>query len=256
MKRGWWIFPFALFAGFAVFPISSRGGVVLVDKDESMIYISGGKFKEVSAEDPQTIVFDVDGQVLMVIDSEQKAYARGSVEEFCGAVSAAMGVAMEGMTDEEKEMMKQFMSAAGNREPGVPPDVIVVSNGGGGKIAGLDTAKYTVKVDGEVFEEVWLTDDKRIMNEFKSFSGLASMTSKMAACTLNELGVGTSDSPYASPPYTTLLEKGYPVKVVSYEDGAPADEDEVVEVKQQHIPDTYFAPPGEYRKISFIEMMQ
>jgi hypothetical protein len=255
MKRAWGIVLPALVLLIFLFAVSSPAGVILVDRDGSKTLISKGKLKNVTEGESQTIIFDADSEVMTVIDGEKRAYARGTVEEFCGEVSSIMGDAMKGMSEEEKAMMLQFMNKGKQKKTGAPLQVEVAREGSGGKLAGLSTVKYSVKVDGKPFEEVWLTEDGTIMREFKSLSKLADMTSKMAGCTLGEVGMDFSGTPYASPQYRDLFKKGYPVKIVSLDEGSLADGDEVVEVRKESIPGSEFEPPGDYRELSFKELM-
>ncbi|NIO16559.1 MAG: DUF4412 domain-containing protein [Deltaproteobacteria bacterium] len=235
---------------------TSGAGVMLVDRSGSRTLISGGKFKEVSEEDAQTMIFDVNSGVLTIVDRERQAYSSGTVDEFCSEASGAIGAAMEGMSEEERAMVRQFMEMAKQKKPQAPPDVRVTGTGSGGEIAGLPTTKYRVEVNGALFEEIWLTDDEAILKEFRSLSKLADMTSKMAGCTLGEAGLDVSSSPYATPQFRELFTKGYPLKMRSYGEGSVSDQEEVVEVRKEAIPDSEFDPPGGYRKISFGEMLQ
>lgn len=255
MKRVWGIFLAVLLLPMFALAVTSEAGLIMVDKDGSRTLISKGKLKNVSEEESQTMVFDADHEVLTVIDAEKQAFARGTVDEFCSEVSSIIGDAMKGMSEEEKAMMQQFMSMSKQKKKGPPPRVVVTKVGSGGKVAGLSTTKYAVKVDGDPFEEVWLTRDSMIMREFESLKKLADMTSKMAGCTVGEMGMDLSSSPYTSQQYRELFENGYPVKIVSQSEGSLADRDEVVEVKKESIPAAEFEPPRGYRKISFKELM-
>jgi hypothetical protein len=234
---------------------TSPAGVILVDGDGSRVYISGGKFKEVSEEDTQTYIIDVNDETLTVVDDEEKAYAKGTVDEFCSEVASAMDAALEGMSEEEKAMMKQMMNMAGQGKEKEPPKVTVSKSGNGEKVAGLSTTKYTVTVDGKLYEEVWITDDAAVMKEFKQMSKLSDMSFRMGGCMGGAIGVSLAGTPETSPQYRDMLKIGFPVRVVSYEEGVADEGEKVVEVKKESIPDLEFMPPKGYRKIPFKELI-
>lgn len=235
---------------------NSQAGVVLVDSQGSETFISEGKLKEVASEEEQVMIFDVNRSLVTMVDDAQKAYAQGTVDQFCSELSGVFGAAMEGMSDEEKAMMQQFMAGGGRQQPTAPPRVEVTKEGGGGTVAGLNTIKYRVTVNGAPYEDIWLTDDSTIMKEFDSTEKLAGMITKMTGCVEQGMGMGPSSTPEGTPQYQELFRKGFPVKIISYEGGSPTEDTNIIRVEKRSLPDEEFLPPKGYRKLSLSELMQ
>ncbi len=234
---------------------TSWAGVILTYKDGSRTYIDNGRIKHTDQE-AQTDIFDTRKGLVTLIEAEDKAYAQGTVEDFCEAGKSAMQEAMSGMSPEEKAMMEQMMKPK-EAEPAVKPLRVSVSRqGSGGKIAGFNTEKYQVTVDGEPYEELWLSDDPALVKELGNMKKLSEMASGMASC----MGAGMGSTPIAAPEdtaeYQSLYQKGFPIKIVPQ--GAEGEEsgEEVVKVEKGPVPDAEFQPPADYRKVPFTEFMK
>ena len=154
---------------------------------------------------------------------------------------------MKGVPAEQRKMMEQMR---GKGSQGSQPEVIVEKMGDGGTIAGFKTLKYKVLVDGELFEEVWLTNDSALMKEFKP---LIQLLQKFSSCTGD---IGIEAAPEKSPEYQKIMEMGFELKSVQYEYGTPDPETDVVELEKTDIPDKEFEIPPEYKQRSFSEVME
>jgi len=234
---------------------NSQAGVVLIDSGGSQTFISNGKFKEISTEDDQPMILDLKNGLVTMLDNRQETYVKGTVDQFCSELLAMIGAAMQGMSAEGKAMMQQSMNMPGQQKTMSPPKVRVTRVGSGGKIAGLSTTEYLVTVNGEKYEQVWITDDKSIMKEVGSLNKLADMMTKMTSCLGQGMGLGASSLPESTSQYQELFKKGFPVKIISYEGGMAVVDSNVTKVEKRSISDQEFLPPRGFKKVSFSEMM-
>ena len=228
-------------------------GVVVTHADGSRAYLADGCFKQVDGEN-QTMIFDANRDVMILVDTTRKIYAEGTVDAFCESGSNLMEQAMAGLSPEEQEMMKQMMGdLPGQDKTPKRPDVRVERGGDGDSVAGYATVRYRVTADGKPYEELWLSAAPPLMEEFGRLGSMVEQTGRLAECFGG--GLAAEDLVEAGPEYIALLKKGYPLKTIKFEDGRPEVQDEVVKVEETGIPASEFRPPPGYRKVSFRELM-
>jgi hypothetical protein len=234
-------------------PAFATAGVVLTDISGDKTYISDGRLKYESKEG-QTQIFLTQKEEIILIDNERQVYARGTVDDFCRLGKDLMESAMAGMSPQEREMMKQFM-AGSQSAPKAEPAVSVSRQGSGGKIAGLDTEKYRVNVDGEPYAELWLSKDRALMQELGGLQKLLALAAEMGACMEAGTGMSISVDPENTPEYQALYREGYPLKVVSLQGTAPEVDEEVAQVEEKSLSDEEFQAPAGYRSLSFSDFI-
>lgn len=218
---------------------------VMLEQNGDKTLISNGRLKGTS--EGVSWIFNGPKKEMIFIHDGQNFYWRGTVDDYCSSSAAMLEQMMKGMPEEQRKMMEQMM-AKGNQSAG--HKVAVVKNGNGETIAGLKTMKYKVLVDGELFEEVWLTTDASLMRAYKP---LLPMLQKFNSC------LGSMDmefTPEKSAEYQKLWETGFQLKSVRYESGSPETETDVVKMEKADIPDQEFEVPAGYQQRSFAEMMQ
>ncbi len=225
--------------------IPAVAGVVMVDQNGDETLISTGRLKNTS----EGMAWIVDGprNQMIFINAAQKVYASGTPEEYCTSISAMFDRMMKGVPEEQRKMMEQMMNKG---KDGAHQDVAVVRSGDGGSIAGYKTVKYRVLVDGEVYKEIWLASDAALMQEYKP---LIPALKKFDACTA---GMKMGPSPESTPEYQKLWEAGFELKSVSYDQGSPEPETDVVQLEKKAIPESEFRAPEGYRQVSFAELLQ
>ncbi|UCH22532.1 MAG: DUF4412 domain-containing protein [Deltaproteobacteria bacterium] len=243
MSRKWLILIGVVVVFGLVLPVDA--GWVMSERNGDSTLISRGRMKNVSKE--FSWIMDGPGNEMIFYNSARKIYARGTVEDYCTSISSMMKEAMEGIPDEQRQMMVQMMAKS---KPGSPHTVSVVKAGAGEVVAGFKTEKYKVTVEDELYEELWLNSDSALMKDFKS---LMPMLQKFSSCTA---GLGMMEtSPENSPEYLRLMQSGIVLKSVRYEGGNPEKETDIMKLEKRSIPDQEFKAPAGYRKLSFAEMM-
>jgi hypothetical protein len=224
---------------------AAHAGWVITDADGQETLVSNGMMRNGWDETSGMIVNGKDNKLIMY-DGKQKAYAEGTMEELCEVTSSFMEMMMKDVPAEQREMMKKMMGHGDGT-----PTVEVKSKGGGEKIAGFATERYEVLVDGTLYEEVWLTDDKKLMKDFEPLrDALGSFVKCMSG--LQAMG-GTP--PEATDEYLGLMKKGLALRTKSHRQGPESTSHDTTAVVEKKISDDAFKAPDGYRKVAFQELM-
>ena len=243
MLKKW--FSMMVVAAFFWMVLPANAGWVILEQNGDKTLISNGRLKGTS--EGFSSIFNGPKNEMIFIHDGQNIYWRGTVDEYCSGTAAMFEQVMEGMPEEQRQMMKQMMAKGSQTSE---HKVAVVKDGEGETIAGLKTMKYNVLVDNELFEEVWLTSDASLMKEFKP---LIPMLQKFNSC------LGSMEMEFTlekSPEYQKLWETGFQLRSVRHEFGNAETETDVVKLEKADIPDQEFKAPAGYQKRSFAEMMQ
>lgn len=212
--------------------IPGRAGFVQRERDGTITVVENGKFKVAPEEkDEPWIVFNIAKDTLTMVDSASKRFATGSSKEYCRMMEQLMQAMFSFMADTEKTS--------------TAPRVKVVKEGAGGDIAGFRTTRYKIFENGQLSEEIWLTNDPTLLNELGSMKNLGFME-----CGTEQAGLASS------PEYMKLMEKGWPLKSVSYLDDEKDVDTDVVRIEQKNVPDSEFQPPAGYKEVSFQELFE
>jgi len=231
-------------------------GLKAVDKEGGITLISDGKFKHVSPEDGMSTISDSQKGTITIINEREKTYASGKPQDFCkgmkemmDSVREMMDAAMADIPPEQRAMMEEMMKQSTPTSPAKKPSVSIKKAGKGGKVAGWDTDKYEVFVDGKLYEELWLVTHSTILKE------LAKMDFKIfqefSSCAASQDGGGYD--PENSPEYIKLMQEGLEVKTVSR---GPVEQDssDTVSLEKKDIPDSEFRVSADFRKVSIMEI--
>jgi hypothetical protein len=232
----------ALLLGLAV---TVEAGWIMQEKEGDQTLISKGRLK--SSTDGIAWVLDGPGNALYFFNGNNKTYATGTVEDYCGATTAMVELTMKNLPAEQRKTLEQLMKK--DKEE-ARHTVSVTADGDGGMVAGLKTAKYKVQVDGELYEEIWLATDSDLLNEFKP---LKPLLRKFSTCAST---FGTEFTPENAPEYLQLMERGVEVKSIAYTDGSPEPVTDVVKLEKKDLPEAEFSVPRDYRQITFGEMLK
>lgn len=222
---------------------AAHAGYVQTEKDGGVTFISGGKVKSVSAEDEEWTVIDLSKATLMVVNERERTVMTGTIDEFCQAMQGMFGAMAEFMGGASR-----FGMPMGQQQPGAVPAVKVVDAGAGGIIAGLRTRKYEIYQGDELVEELWVARQASLLKELGNSGSMA----RLSACTA---GMAGEPSYEESPEYMAVLKNGWPLRLVTHEDGEAEVDTDVVKLEQRAVPDSEFAPPKGYRRASFQESM-
>ncbi|MFZ0614018.1 MAG: hypothetical protein WAM73_17390 [Desulfobacterales bacterium] len=224
---------------------TSEAGWVMLEREGDRTLISKGRLK--SSTNGISWVLDGPGNTLYFFDENDKTYAAGTVEDYCGATAALVEQTMKNLPAEQRQTLEQMLKK--DKEE-ARHTVSVTEAGDGGVIAGQKTLRYKIQVDGELYEEIWLATDSDLVNEFKP---LKPLLQKFSTCATT---MGTEFTPENSPEYRQLMDRGVEVKSIAYTEGVPEPLTDVVKLDKTDIPESEFAVPREYRQTTFAEMLK
>lgn len=233
-----------IIAAFFGIAVAVHAGWVIVERKGDTALVSNGRVRA-SSENMVSLIDGAKSEITFINDKD-KTYFKGTVDDFCNAMSEMLEMMMKGLPPEQRKMMEQMMEEKAQKPF---PEVKAIKEGGGGTIAGFKTTKYKVMVNGELYEEIWFATDPSLMKEIKPLVPVLRKFSKCSGEMAMERG------PETSPEYLKLMEKGWEVKKLSHGEGVPRTLNDVVKLEKKNIPDSEFTIPSGYRKVSFIEMM-
>ncbi len=219
-------------------------GWQLTDEDNTETLISNNVVKN-TWEDGGLIMYGNTGELIM-FNSEQQVYAKGKVDDFCNAIDQAMKDMMAQMSEEQRQMMKEMMG----EDTAESGDVVIKSEGGGDSIDGYSTRIYTVHVDGELYEKIWILTNPQLS---KDIEALTEFIKTFISC--GEI-FGSPNAVESTDAYLELYEKGMIVRSLSYEYGEAETDINILSVKQRNVSPAEMAVPEGFQKISFIEFMK
>ncbi|MFZ1200743.1 MAG: hypothetical protein WAO07_11295 [Desulfobacterales bacterium] len=235
------------FTAFVILLLSAtvEAGWIMQERKGDRTLISKGRLK--SSTDGISWILDGPGNMLYFFDENDKTYAAGTVEDYCGATAALVEQTMKNLPAQQRQALEQMLKQ--DKEE-VRHTVSVTEAGDGGVIAGQKTFRYKIEVDGELYEEIWLASDSDLVKEFRP---LKPLLQKFGTCATT---MGTEFTPENSPEYRQLMDRGVEVKSIAYAEGAPEPLTDVVKLDKADIPESEFAVPRAYRKTTFAEMLK
>jgi hypothetical protein len=267
----------------------AHAGWIAVDKNGDTNLISNGMVKNKNPNRDEWSLMDVNAGSLTIVSDKNKAYTSSTTKEFCETMSGmrkqmmagaggrdkmmadmekamkGMDEKMKGMDPEQRKMIEQMMGRARDQMSGIqgkgkgkrkmPTSVVSVAEAGTGDVvAGFKTTHYRVSVKGRVAKEIWLTNDSSLMNDIKPYMNkFLQMSQEMTRCTSVGRRMMGGINLESSEAYQKLMEKGFPLREKDKRSGWVR---EVVKLEKKAIPDSEFALPKGYKKVSFMELMQ
>jgi len=224
-----------------VFASAAHAGWVLKGSSEQSI-ISKGKMK--SSWQTGAMILDGNANKIYFIDDGRKMMASGTVEDLCTGmeqmIESTMKSMMKDVPAEQREMMQKMMGG------GEPPEVELVKKGDGGDVAGFKTVHYQVMANGELHEDLWLSNDKALMGDCQP---LMKMIGEFTRCMSTMSSMGSGPGPEASPEYARLFELGMMVKSVDH-----GDDDETMMIAPRDVADSEFTLPEGYQSVPFSKL--
>ncbi len=232
--------------------LPARAGWYEEDRHSGSMSISGALIKAIPADNSGIwTIMDMNRGIVTMVDDGKRTYTLIDPEKFCANVTTMMGDMMAGMTPQQRAMMKQMM---GGSAPRHTPIVKVMNMGSGGRIAGYDTTKYNILVDGRPYKDVWLATNAPIMNEMKNFIKKSSeMSAKMESCSKMAPGMNHGPAPEISKEYEALAKKGWPMKELNRRTHKVTKE--VRRLERKTFPASTFRVPAGYKRVEMRRLM-
>jgi hypothetical protein len=136
-------------------------------------------------------------------------------------------------------------------DPKSLPPVTVTKTDESATIAGHPTQKYEIKVNDQLFEELWIAQDLDLSGDMDAKKVL-DYQKKMSEVMLGNSATAYN-ALYRSPDYRNLLEKGFALRSITHHI-AGGFERTAVQLREVEIPDSDFVVPDSYRKVRLLDV--
>jgi hypothetical protein len=207
-------------------------GWILKDQDGTTTYISHGKIKHVEEDEPNSsLVIDYSGEQVILVDGTRRIYAAGTLEEYCRIMQSMM------------DAFGQMGQTLGGPDENVQSVEVIAA--GQERVAGMNTDKYQVVVDGELYEEVWLTTEPALIGEL----GNIKSHKKFTEC-LDAVGEPVE----STKAYRELAEKGWELRSISYDFDEKEYNSDTYMIQREEIDESAFVPPASYKRLDLEEL--
>ncbi len=266
---------FILLLSFFVFTVTANAGWVMEDNDGSTTSMGQGKIKsEFNDEDMKfTHIIDANKGLITMVDGNRKVYGSGTPDEYCTATKSfakdMQEEVMAGFSPEQRKMMEEQMKQFQQMPKSAPmenmpkPVVSIKKTGSKDVIAGHKTDKYTVSVNGDKYQDIWIASDISMDDEMKKL-GLDKfhlISKRMEKCMeSSDANMGMMADPLDSPEYKKLTEKGFVMKEVDYAGSfsGPGGKEtkEVVRLEKKSFSASEFRIQADHKKVPVKELFK
>lgn len=244
------------FAGWVVEEVS---GTRESGEEVTVLYVEGNRIKIVGSD---IMIFDVNKNRFAFLLPEQKIYTSGSPEDLAKQTQMASEQMeqmrkmqeqyLQQLPPDQREMVRKQMQSMMQPETSRGTEIAleIKETSEKAEVAGYSARKYQVIVNGDLAEELWISDQIDVAGEIdldKLYNLMDSMRGPMA-----------EQSYESSPEYRGLMKKGLRLKSVDYTveyAGAHGELTEVRKAEKKAIPDSEFQIPEGYREVQFREFM-
>ena len=224
------------------------------DQENQNYYIQNNWFKVI--ESSSVTIFNLENEKMSILLPEKKSYWTGTVDKFWeetqDAMRQQMELALKELPPDQREVYKSMMENMGNiAGKNVLEDhknVNVKKTSEKDTIADHSSQKYEVKVDGELIEIVWISEDVDIQEEID--------LDKFGQFMKTMRGPSGEWFFETSTEYIDLLKQGYPMRSIEMNEWGESSITEVTEVNKQEIPQSEFQIPDDYHEIPLMELMK
>ena len=223
---------------------------VMTEADNSTTYIGKNWLKSIECDEEgvSSSIYNLSKDIMILIDENQEIYAKGSSIDLCNAMKSFRDDMNKNMPASQQKMMQDMIKA----EKAKPALEITVSKSNGEKIAGYQTTKYSIFINGELYEEMWITNDSELNDIIKGNKKVLKEGLKIAECSVPDEAFLRS-SPEFSNEYKEVEMAGVTLKSVNYDDYESNKQIEVVSLTKEDISTSEFEAPEGYKLLSFKE---
>ena len=217
-------------------PIKSNGDRGATET--ATMQIEKGKVR--LAQTSTTSLIDYNKSRFAILNPEREYFWSGTIDEYVAEMTKAREQALKRRgerTNSEKQP---------EIDPKSLPPVVVTKTEEAETIAGHPTQKYEVRVNNELFEELWIADDLDLSSDLDA-KKLVAYQRKMSAA-MQGNSAKSYNAVYYSPDYQKLLEKGFALRSITHHI-AGAFERKATQIKQVEIPGSEFEVPQTYRRV-------
>lgn len=250
-----------MFCGF-LFTHTSAGWIIkekIYDTDNKeitnqIVFIQDNKIKQVGED--FTTVFNLDDNTITLYRPEIRIYWKGTVDEYKREMHETYEIMMKmelekipsDQQESAEEMFKKMMKVMENPDLTTEPsmDVLIRQTADNENIAGYNSSKYQVFINGILKEDIWVSEEVNVSEDLdirKFYHQVYQLS-----------GGFRDDFEYQSgAQYIQLIEKGYFLRSKDYQYGFQTIT-EVTEITEKDLPESEFDIPAGYKKVSLPDL--
>jgi len=224
---------------------------IITESDNSITLIREGWIKSISDDEEggSTSIYNPEKGVFIMMNEASETFAKGSGDDFCNAIISIREEANKQMPPDQLKMMEDMI--ADNKAKPAPK--VTFSKENGGEILGYQTEKYSIIVNGDLFEEKWITNDQALKSINDTYRKTLELTYKTVKCSLPDESFLKISTEYSNE-YMKVELSGIELKNVSYEYGSETLS-EVLSIEKEDISPSEFEVPESYSEISFEDFL-
>jgi hypothetical protein len=221
---------------------SAMAGWILQYDNGTTIRIQDNKVQTLL--DQTRTVMDIEDGTITAIDDQSKTYYKGTGEEVAQEINAFF----EDLRDKMGVDPRTLPGMDQGTNPTEAPDIQITHTGPGEKIAGYDTEHYSVYINDEKVEELWIAPALRFFTK-----ETADMIRNLSH-TVGKAGAPASDYTTSAEYVDMIALQGYPLKVIHFIMGMDQTT-QVWSIQEQAIPASEFQIPKGYEKTGYLKVM-
>ena len=228
-------------------------GWIITDANNKVTMIGNGWIKDFpdDMDDvPMTTMYNSSKNLIIMINDMDMTYTKGSGDDFCNAMKSMRVEMNQHMPAEQQQMMKDMIA----EQKAKPAPKVSVQKSSGESVAGYSTTKYSISVDGELYEEKWISNDASLSGLIQATNDLSGWGKKLAGCSVPDESF-LKNAPEFSNEYMDVEHAGVEMKSVSYEFGSAEEGTDIVSIERENLSSEEFEVPGDYSQVSMKEMI-
>ena len=226
-----------------------------VNTEQLSMSIAGGHMR---TDQPDVIsVADYNTGRFTLMSPQRKFFWTGTIDEYVHEVARSRA---EGMSQALAQAGEKAAAAKGKEKEYVPPKVdpaklppvSITKTGLTDKIAGYDTVKYEARVNGELFQEIWVAPSLNVSSDL-DLDRFLDFQRKMSAGMMGK-SASSYNALYLSDDYRKLLQNAFVLKVVTHH-SAGSFERTATSVRQAGVAASQFQVPDAYRRVKLADVL-
>ena len=212
----------------------------------------------VRMDQPEVVtIVDYDKDRFTMINPAKQYFWSGSADDYVRDMTRARAEAMRQRIGQMAGRKGKTDEPVGDPTPRAIdvtklPPVSITASGIKEKIAGYETEKYDVRIDGQLFEELWIAPID--MSADLNYDRFMAQQLKNSAA-MQGKSADQYNALYRDPEYRRLTEKATILKNVTHHMAGSFGRTATA-VEQRDVPDSTFAVPESYRKVRLSDLLE
>ena len=228
-------------------------------RQQGSIMIQENKLRFNDLDSDFSSIIDLVDNKIYFIDHNSRVYTKSTLDEYVSTVKEKASIMEEEMKmhfsalppdqqDTIKELMKRNSIPSGKQGKS---RLDVKKTQSVDEIAGAKAVKYEVYIDGELNEEIWISDKQEIRSEL-NYQRISEMIKDFKVLSNHFY----SDELLNNQQYSELFQKGFPLKTINHSFENSVYVEEITDIKAEEFSVEKFRPEPGYKRGSLDTIFQ